>query len=88
MFRCFVVGDSRTQWDRIVHKMHTKDLWIGVNRSSNKGPHIYSWLSFQDCIKLHKLIVFPVDAAEKQRFYMTSPTSHSTPIHGLYGHLK
>jgi hypothetical protein len=25
MFRCFVVGDPQTQWDKIVHKMHTKD---------------------------------------------------------------
>jgi hypothetical protein len=23
-----------------------------------------------DCIELHKLIVFPADAAEKQRYYM------------------
>ncbi len=40
MFRCFVVGDTRTQWDKIVHDMHTKDPWIGVNGSSNKGPCI------------------------------------------------
>ncbi len=29
-----------------------------------------SWLSFQDCIKLYKLTIFPADAAEKQHFYM------------------
>jgi hypothetical protein len=34
MFRCFVVGNPRTQWDKIVHEMHTKDPWIGVNGSS------------------------------------------------------
>jgi hypothetical protein len=71
VFRCFVVGDLQTQWDRIVHEMHTKDPWIGENRSSNKGPCICSWLSFMDCIELHKLTNFPVDAAEKQHFYMT-----------------
>jgi hypothetical protein len=71
VFHCFVVGNLRTQWDRIVHKMHTKDPWIGMNGSSNKGPHIHSWLSFQDCIKLHKFTVFPVNATEKQHFYMT-----------------
>jgi hypothetical protein len=38
MFRLFVVSNSQTQWDKIVHEMHTKDPWIGVNRSSNKGP--------------------------------------------------
>jgi hypothetical protein len=71
MFRCFVVGNQQTQWDKIVHKMHTKDPWISVNGSSNKDPHVHSWPSFLDCIELHKLTIFPVDAAEKQHYYMT-----------------
>jgi hypothetical protein len=71
MFHCFVVGDPQTQWDKIVHEMHIKDPWIGVNGSSNKGICVRSWLSFLDCIKLHKLTIFPVDATEKQRYYMT-----------------
>ncbi len=33
VFRCFVLGDPQTQWDKIVHEMHTKDPWIGVNGS-------------------------------------------------------
>ncbi len=43
---------------------------MGVNRKSNQGPQVRSWLSSQDCIKLHKLTIFPADAAEKQCFYM------------------
>ncbi len=70
VFRCFVVGNMQTQWDKIVHKMHTKDPWIGMNGKPNNGPRVHSWLSFQDCIKLHKLTIFPVDAAKKQHFYM------------------
>jgi hypothetical protein len=51
--------------------MHSKDPWVGVNRQeSHKGLRAQSWLSFQDCIKLHKLTLFPADAAEKQHFYM------------------
>jgi hypothetical protein len=42
-----------------------------VNGSSNKGIHVCFWPSFLDCIKLHKLTIFPVDAAEKQHYYMT-----------------
>ncbi len=53
IFRCFVTGYPWTQWDKIVHKMHTKDPWIGVNGSSNKGICIHSWPSFSDCIELH-----------------------------------
>jgi hypothetical protein len=71
VFHCFFVGNSRTQWDRIVHEMHAKDLWIGVNGISDKGPRVCSWIFFMDCIKLHKLTVFPVDATEQQHFYMT-----------------
>ncbi len=51
--------------------MHTKDPWIGVNGSFNKGICVCSWPSFLDCIKLHKLTIFPVYAAEKQHYYMT-----------------
>jgi hypothetical protein len=70
MFRLFVVGDQQTQWDKIVQEMHTKDPWIGMNRISHKGFCICSWPAFLDCIELHKLTIFPVDATEKQRYYM------------------
>ncbi len=50
--------------------MHAKNPWIGVNGKSNKEIHVKSWISFMDCIKLHKLTVFPADAAKKQRYYM------------------
>jgi hypothetical protein len=50
--------------------MHTKNPWIGMNGKSNKGICVKSWISFMDCIELHKLTIFPADAAEKQRYYM------------------
>jgi hypothetical protein len=37
-------------------------------------------LSFQDCIELHKLTVFPADAAEKQRFYMQQTIKKSQQV--------
>jgi hypothetical protein len=70
LFRCFVAGKARMQWDRIVNKMQMKNPWIGVNGKSNKGIQVKSWISFMDCIELHKLTVFPADAAEKQCYYM------------------
>jgi hypothetical protein len=50
--------------------MHTKNPWIGVNGKSSKGICVKSRISFMDCIKLHKLTVFPANAAEKQCYYM------------------
>jgi hypothetical protein len=63
LFRCFVVSEVQIQLDRIVNEMHTKNLWIGVNGKANKGICMHSWISFMDCIELHKLTVFPDDAA-------------------------
>ncbi len=48
LFCCFIVGKARTQWDRIVNKMHTKNPWISVNGKSNKGIRVKSWISFMD----------------------------------------
>ncbi len=70
LFNCFVIGEAQIQWDMIVTVMHSNDPWIGVNGKSHQGLHVRSRLSFQDCIELHKLTVFPADAAEKQHFYM------------------
>jgi hypothetical protein len=67
LFRCFIVGKARTELDRIVNEIHTKIPWIGMNGKSNQGICMKSWISFMDCIKLHKLTIFPADAAEKQR---------------------
>jgi hypothetical protein len=39
---CFVVGEARMQWDRIVNEMHTKILWIGINGKANKVICVHS----------------------------------------------
>jgi hypothetical protein len=70
LFCCFVVGEGLTQWDKIVHEIHSKDPWVSMNGKSQKGLCVCSWLSFQDCIELHTLTIFPADATEKQHFYM------------------
>jgi hypothetical protein len=41
-----------------------------MNGKTNKGIHVCSWISFMDCIELHKLTIFPADTAEKQHYYM------------------
>jgi hypothetical protein len=59
LFRCFILGEAQTQWDRIVNKMHTKNPWIGMNGKSNKGICMKSWISFMD-LGLHWSF-FPLD---------------------------
>ncbi len=50
--------------------MHEHDSWAGVNGQVTKGRRLQMWMSFQDCLELHKLTVFSADAAKRQRFYI------------------
>jgi hypothetical protein len=68
--RNLLSGDAQSQWDRICCEMHKCDLWAAVNGQVTKGRHPRRWMSFLDCLKLHKLTLFSVDAAKRQRFYI------------------
>jgi hypothetical protein len=63
-------GDAQSQQDCICRKMHERDSWAAVNGQVTKGRHPQTWMSFLDCVELHKLTVFSADAAEKQQFYI------------------
>jgi hypothetical protein len=65
-----LIGEARTQWDKIVKEMFGRDTWVGVNGKTHDGPRLRTWRSPTDCIELHKLTVLPADAAEKQWFYV------------------
>ncbi len=41
-----------------------------MNGQMTKGRHPLTWMSFLDCLELHKLTVFSADAAKRQRFYI------------------
>jgi hypothetical protein len=62
----YFVSEALTQWDKVVTEMHTKDPWVAVNGVSHKGPHMKTWVSFLDCIELHKLTIFSCDATRSQ----------------------
>jgi hypothetical protein len=61
---CKLLRDKpEIQWDRIVTEMHTKTPWEdikGVKHNSLRGK---LHQSLKDCIEVHKLMVFSVDAA-------------------------
>ncbi len=50
--------------------MHERDSWATVNGQVTKGRPPQTWMSFLDCLELHKLTVFSADAAKRQRFYI------------------
>jgi hypothetical protein len=68
--RNLLSGDAQSQWDRVCREMHERDLWAAVNGQVTIGRRPRTWMSFLDCLELHKLTVFSADAVEKQRFYI------------------
>ncbi len=50
--------------------MQERDLWAAVSGQVTKGSHPRMWMSFLDCLELHKLTVFSAEAAKRQRFYI------------------
>jgi len=62
--------DPELQWDRIVDDMHAKDPWEDLRGVKHNGLHRKSIASLWECIDFHKLTVYSVNAAERQRFYM------------------
>jgi hypothetical protein len=68
--RNLLSNNQQAQWDCVCCKMHERDLWAGVNGQVTKGRHSQMWMTFQDCLELHKLTVFSADAAKRQQFYI------------------
>jgi hypothetical protein len=68
--RNLLSGNAQSQWDCICCKMHKRDSWAAVNGQVTKGRRLQTWVSFLDCLELHKLTVFSPDAAKRQRFYI------------------
>jgi hypothetical protein len=68
--RNLLSGNLQSQWDRVCRKMHERDSWAEVNGQVTKGRRLQMWISFQDCLDLHKLTVFSADAVKRQQFYI------------------
>jgi hypothetical protein len=68
--RNLLFRDAQSQWDCVCCKMHERDSWAAVNGQVTKGRRSQTWMSFLDCLKLHKLTVFSADTAKRQRFYI------------------
>jgi hypothetical protein len=68
--RNLLSGNAQSQRDCVCPEMHKRDSWTAVNGQVTKGRRPRMWMSFLDCLELHKLTVFSADAAKRQRFYI------------------
>jgi hypothetical protein len=68
LFRKSLKEDPELQWDRIIDDMHTKDPWEDLKGVKHDRLRRKSCASLWECIDFHKLTVYSIDAAERQRF--------------------
>ena len=68
--RNLLSGDAQSQWDCDCQEMHEHDSWAAVNGQVTEGRRLQTWMSFLDCLEMHKLMVFSADAANRQQFYI------------------
>jgi hypothetical protein len=68
--RNLLSGDAQSQWDCVFREMHERDSLAAVNGQVTKSRRPRTWMSFLDCLELHKLMVFSADAAKRQWFYI------------------
>ena len=72
LYKNLLSENARHKWTTIVDSQvdvdnyNWKDL-MGIVHAVARSP---SYQSFEDCVKFHLLSVFPLDAAEQERYYI------------------
>ena len=64
--------DARYAWNKIVQEQTEADPYQDLQGLTRKGPRGMSRTSFEDCVMFHLLTVFPNNAAEQERYYITN----------------
>jgi hypothetical protein len=64
--------DARYAWNKIVQEHTTADPYMDLQGLTRKGPRGLLRKSFEDCVTPHLLTMFPNNAAEQKRYYITT----------------
>ncbi len=64
--------DARYAWNKIIQEQTEAAPYQDLQGLTRKGPRGKSCKSFEDCVMLHLLTVFPNKAAEQERYYITN----------------
>jgi hypothetical protein len=64
--------DTRYVWNKIVQGQTNANPYTDLQGLTRKGPRGMSCKSFEDCVTFHLLTVFPNNAAEQERYYITN----------------
>ncbi len=59
--------ESKYGWNKIVSKQTESNPYVNLQGDSLEGPSGMSRQSFHDCVMLHLLTTFPINAAEQEK---------------------
>jgi hypothetical protein len=65
-------SDADYAWNKIVREQTEADPFKDLQGMSRKGPRGLLHESFDECIKFHLLTVFPNNAAEQEKYYLSN----------------
>jgi hypothetical protein len=61
---------SKYAWNKIVSKQAEGNPFVNLQGVSLEGPRGMSCKSFNNCVMFHLLTVFPINAAEQEKYYI------------------
>jgi hypothetical protein len=64
--------DAKYAWNKIVKEQTEADLFKDLQGVSRKGPRGVLQESFKNCVAFHLLTVFPNNAAEQEKYYLSN----------------
>jgi hypothetical protein len=64
--------ESKYSWNKIAGEQTESDPYINLQGDSLEGPKGMSCKSFNDCMMFHLLTVFPINAAEQEKYYISN----------------
>ncbi len=64
--------DAKYGWNKIIQKQTQSNPYMDLQGVSKKGPRGHLRKSFDDCVMVHLLTMFPNNAAEQESYYLTS----------------
>ena len=70
LYKNLLSNNARYKWTTIVESQANADTWTDLTGTVHTVARSPSYQSFEDCVKFHLLCVFPLDAAEQERYYI------------------
>jgi hypothetical protein len=64
--------ESKYLWNKIVSKQMESNPFVNLQCVSLESPRGMSCKLFDNCVMFHLLTVFPINAAEQEKYYITS----------------